>query len=235
MSTTKTTTSSNQSTNTYDPGSMGLFQQFGQSGGNALMDMLKDPLQQTGFNQRLQMGNQQAFNLAARNNSNIMNRASMFGGNQMPGFLQNQMTQSGNWLAGQQSQNFNQNLLYADQMRQMAMGQALGYRPLQTGGRSTGQQQQTTGGLGTWLPQVAGMGLSALTGGLGGGLMGMMGGGGGDAFNYSGADASNMGFNMPNSYGGATAPDLGNPSFMNNMPSPDQLGNINPFFSGTGF
>ena len=230
MSTTKTTTSSNQSTNTYNPQSMGLFQQFGQAGGGALMDMLQNPLQQTGFNQRLQMGNQNAFNLAARNNSNIMNRASMFGGNQMPGFLQNQMTQSGNWLAGQQSQNFNQNLLYADQMRQMAMGQALGYRPLQTGGTSTGTQQQKTGGLGTWLPQVAGMGLSLATGGLPFG-----GGGGGDSFNYSGADASNMGFNMPNSYGGATAPDLGNPDFMNSMPSPGQLGNINPFFSGTGF
>lgn len=196
----------------FDPQSMQRFQQFGSAGGTALLDMLQDPLKQTGFNQRVAMGNQFAFNLANRNNQNIMGRASLFGGNQIPGFLQNQMTQSGNWLAGQQSQNFNQNLLYADQMRQQAMGQALGYRPLQTG--STGTQTQQTSGLGTWLPQVAGMGLSLATGGM----SGMFGGGSSGGF-FSGAGAKSIGFDpsMGSATGPAQAPDLGNPSWMNNM------------------
>jgi hypothetical protein len=185
MSTKNTTTSTNS--NVFDPQSMGRYQQFGSAGGTALLDMLQDPLKQTGFNQRVAQGNQFAFNLATRNNSNIMNRASLFGGNNIPGFLQNQLGQSQNWLAGQQSQNFNQNLLYADQMRQMAMGQALGYRPLQTG--ATGQQTQSQSGLGTWLPQVAGMALGAATGGLGslamGATSGLFKGGSSQALNNS--------------------------------------------------
>ena len=174
---TKNVTSSTQNA-TYNPASMSAYNSFLGAGSNVLMDTLNDPLKASGFNQRLQLGNTNAFNLFNRNNSNIMQRASMFGGRQMPGFLQNQLTQSGNQLASTQAANFNSNLLYADQLRQQAMGQALGYHPLQTG--STGTQTQTTGGLGTWLPQVAGMGLSLATAGLGGG---MLGGGG----MYSGA------------------------------------------------
>jgi len=50
-------------------------------------------------------------------------------------------------------------------MQQWATNAAESYKPLQTGGTST----ESTGGLGTWLPQVLGAGLGAVTGGLGGG------------------------------------------------------------------
>jgi hypothetical protein len=50
-----------------------------------------------------------------------------------------------------------------------ATGQAAGYQPLKTG------QTQTTSGLGTWLPQLLGAGLGAVSGGLlgGGGMTGL--------------------------------------------------------------
>lgn len=199
---------------------MANFRQFGNAGSTALMDMLQDPLKQTGFNQRVQMGNQNAFNLASRNNSNVMNRASMFGGNQIPGFLQNQLNQGQNWLAGQQSQNFNQNLLYSDQMRQQAMGQALGYRPLQTGGTQTQQQS----GLGTWLPQVAGMALGAATMGMGGGM------GGASSGTFSGgsmgAFQNSMGSN--NSFIGGLNPSMG----MGGLQDPSAPGSA--WFPGMG-
>ena len=56
-------------------------------------------------------------------------------------------------------------LLGAAQNRQTSLGNAMSYRPLQTGGK----QVQSTSGLGTWLPQVAGMALAAATGGMSGG------------------------------------------------------------------
>lgn len=177
MSTKNVTTS--QQSGVFAPAGMANYNQFQGAGGNALMQYMSDPMQSTFFNQRVAMGNQNLFNLFNRNNQNIMNRASLFGGNQMPGFLQNQLTQSGYQLSGAQAQNFNQNLFYADQARQNAMYQGLNYRPLQTG--STGTQTQQTSGLGTWLPQVAGMGLSALTMGMGG-MPGMGGGGGAASF-----------------------------------------------------
>src|SRR5205807_3073664 len=101
-----------------------------------------------------------------RNNSNIANRASMFGGANVPGFLQNQFLQSGNQLAANQANNFNSQLMYANNLRFNAANNMMNWRPLQTG--STGTQTQTTSGLGTWLPQVAGMGLSLATMGMGG-------------------------------------------------------------------
>lgn len=173
MSTTKTTTSSN--TANFDPNSMNRFQQLGASGGNALMDYMNDPMKSTAFNQRMQQSNLFNLNLANRNQQGTLQRMGQFGGAQMPGFLQTQMDNNQGWLSSNQSNSFNNNMFYADQSRQNAMNAGLNYRPLQTG--SQGTQSQTTGGLGTWLPQVAGMGLSLATGGMGGMFGGGSGGG----------------------------------------------------------
>jgi len=153
---------------------MGQYNTLGAAGTGVLQQDMLNPMQQSGFQQNLQMGNQNAFNLATRNNTNIANRASMFGGNNEPGFLQNLQGQNNNWLAGQQSQNFNQNLLYSDQLRQSAATQSLGYRPLQTGGTQQGTSTQSTGGVGAWAGPLISAGVGAATGGM----SGMFGGGG---------------------------------------------------------
>ena len=71
----------------------------------------------------------------------------------------------------------------------------LNYQPLQTGQKSSMESTQTTSGVGTWLPQVAGMGLAAAMAPFTGGAsllgMGAMGGGGGA--------------NLPGGWGAATA------------------------------
>lgn len=113
-------------------------------------------------------------------------------------------------------------------MQQGAMSLAAQYKPLQTG------QTQTQSGVGSWLPQILGGGLSLLTGGLLGGK-----GGGGAA---SGAMSGTMGamnaamspmqnpFMPSTPFGGGTsmgqnAPDVGGYSFGNSpFTMPQQSG-----------
>jgi hypothetical protein len=159
---TKTQTTTNTQ-NQYNQGSMNAFNQFTQGGSNVLNQDIKDPMSQIGFNQRMQMGNQNLFNLFNSRNSAVANRASAFGGN-TPLFLQNQLNRNSNALAGSQANMFNQNMLYADQLRQGAAQQMLNYHPLQTGSNSVQTQQQT--GLGTWLSPLVSAGLGIATGGM---------------------------------------------------------------------
>jgi hypothetical protein len=153
----------NTTTNTaqFDPNSKDTYNSFLNGGSNVLRQDISNPMSQIGFNQRIAQGNQNLFNNFQRMNSNVANRASLFGG-QTPGFASSQLNRNQRALSAGQNQNFNQNLLYADQVRQNAASQMLNFRPLQTGSTSTQQQS----GLGTWLPQVASMGLGIATGGM---------------------------------------------------------------------
>lgn len=161
MSTKKTTTEAG----TFDPTSMSTFQAFQPAFRGGMLDIMQDPLKATYFNTMLQMSqaqNRQAFGQS----QNIMNQNLAAGGfvGNMPAFAQMNLLNNQRALSAAQSNTFNNLLLGANQMRFGALSQAGGYRPFQTGGQTT----QRTSGLGTWLPQVAGMGLSAFTGGFGG-------------------------------------------------------------------
>lgn len=156
---TKTT---NTNTNSYNPGSLSNFNSFLTTGARVLNQNVQDPTKQIGFNQRLQMGNQNLFNMFHNRNSQIGSRASLFGG-QVPGFLQSQLNNNSRGLAGAQASNFNQNLLYADRLRQQSADAMLNYRPLQTGGTQTQQQS----GSGTWLSPIVSAGLRIATGDFG--------------------------------------------------------------------
>jgi hypothetical protein len=185
---TKTT---NTSSNTYNPGSMSNFNSFLGTGASVLNQNVQNPLQQSGFNQRLQMGNQNLFNMFNNRNSQIGSRASLFGG-QTPGFLQSQLNNNSRGLAGAQGQNFNQNLLYADQLRQQSANAMLNYRPLQTGGTQTQEQS----GLGTWLTPLISAGLGGLTSAMG---MPKSPGGGGNTFGPGGSAFGGYGAAYPGS------------------------------------
>lgn len=106
-------------------------------------------------------------------------------------FLQNLMAQQGRTQSSQQAQGFNQLLQSMLPLQMQALGALQGgFSPFQTGGTqqqqytgtqrgtTTGQQTQQMSGLGSWLPQLIGGGLGALTSGLAGGIPTSRGGGG---------------------------------------------------------
>lgn len=176
MSTTQNTTSSNM----YNPASMNTFNAFQQPYGQAINQMMQNPLGFVSpmFNLSGQMAQQNAAQQGATQMGNLFNNlnASGFSGVNLPAFMQSQIAAQGRATSANQSNAFLQNQLAKNQaalgVQQFGASQAGGYRPLQTG--NTQIQQQ--GGMGTWLPQIAGMGLSAAMG-----MPGLFGGGGGNA------------------------------------------------------
>lgn len=198
------------STNTaqFDPNSMNAYQGAISGGMGVLNQDIANPMSQIGFNQRIAMGNSQLFNSFQRNNSSLAQRAGAFGG-ATPLFLQNQLAQNQRSLSSGQANLFNQNLLYADQVRQGAASQMMNFRPLQTGSTTT----QAQSGVGTWLGPIASAGIGAATMGMGG-----FGGGGGfgqSSGNYNlGPSTGAMSQNSWNAYQGSVG---NNNSFIGNM------------------
>lgn len=164
------------STNSYDPNSMNAFTSMTNALGPAVSGYINNPFGNPFFQQQQQMGTQQANFAGQTAMSNIARNTSMSGiGSNSPAALEmmnNQMRANSNTRANLGFMNPVNNALL---MQQNAMGTAANYKPLQTGQTNV----QTTSGLGTWLPQVAGAAIGAATGGMGGGgLMSMFGGGG---------------------------------------------------------
>jgi hypothetical protein len=211
-----------QSTNQYNQGSMGVFNQLQSGIGANLQDFMNNPLQSSFFNTQLQMANRaNQLRGSAMNQMLLQNsRTGGYNGN-LPAFLQSQLARNQRQMSANQSNSFNNLLLGANQLRFGATQAAQGYHPLQTG--QTQVQSQT--GLGTWLPQVAGAAIGGLTMGLGGG---MMGGGQSPGF-FSGASSGPQGMSSGPFWGGSMgagpAPNFGNP-FMNQGYTPG--GGIGP-------
>ena len=155
-----------QSTNAYNGSAMNNYNMFQGSIGNNLMQMVNNPLGNSFF--KNQLAQQQGVNnqIGQRSNANLFQNLRAGGG-----ILSN----SGGFAAGalgrnQQTNNmmqgnaFNTALNNALQTRNTGLMSMQAYQPLQTGSTST----NTTSGLGTWLPQLAGAALSAAMPGVGG-------------------------------------------------------------------
>lgn len=176
MSTKKQTTQTN--TNSYNQQSMNAFNTLQSPLQQNLLQYMKNPLQSGFFNLRLQQSTNAANQLGQQGAAQIANNAiaAGFGGGNLNAFSQAMLAQNARATSANKAQGFIQNLLGQEQLRQNAMSMAGGYKPLQTG--STMNQTETTGGLGTWLPQLVGAGLGAFTGmGALGGFGKMFGGG----------------------------------------------------------
>lgn len=178
----KTQTTQTQS-NTYNPQSMNAFNSLQAPVSSTLLGYMQNPLQSGFFNARLQQSTNAANQLGQQNANALMQNlaASGFGGGNLNAFNQSMLAQNARATSANKAQGFIQNLLGQSQLQMQAAQGAMGYKPLQTGG--TMQSTQTTGGLGTWLPQLVGAGLGAMTGNPfgalgrgGGGGNGMMGG-----------------------------------------------------------
>jgi hypothetical protein len=162
MGTTQKTTQTAQ----YDPTSKGVYEGLQGGLGSMLGGYMNNPFGNPFFQTQQQMGQRQAQNIGGANIGNLTRNltASGFGGGGATSpfameMLQNQARANTGLGAQLGFLNPVQNALG---MQQWAGGLASGYRPLQTGQTDV----KSTGGLGTWLPQVAGLALAPFTGGL---------------------------------------------------------------------
>src|SRR6266850_40530 len=161
-----------ESTLTFDPTAMSAYQGMQRGLGSAVEGYMNNPFQNPFMQQQMQMGNQQANFYGGSAMSNLMRNQTASGMSQnSPASLemmQNQMRANSGMRANLGFLNPMQNAFTA---QQNSMGLASQYRPLQTGGTQT----QTQGGLGSWLPQLAGAALGMAGGAMTGGASSMFG------------------------------------------------------------
>lgn len=144
-----------KTTREFDPGSKSTFDKLQSPIAQVLTDYMKDPLKATYFNNMLGMTLNQNSLIGARNIQNVGDQYKYLGGG-TSGALQAARERVMRANSANDSNSFLQLLLNSENIRRQATGQAMAYNPLQTG--QTEVQKQS--GLGTWLPQVIGAGLS---------------------------------------------------------------------------
>jgi hypothetical protein len=145
-------------------------------GWGGLQSFLSNPYGNPSYNLNVQNQTKGASALAGRGMSNALlnfNRTGM-GGTMNSGVMQSLLGSLNRFGSGLQYQGFqNANQTAQNNMWNAASLGSSMFQPLQTGSKAT----QSTGGLGTWLPQLIGGGLGLATGMAGAGMFG--GGGGG--------------------------------------------------------
>lgn len=176
MSTTQQTSGSNTSSLQFNPIAQGIYNNLIGTGGNQLNSMIQDPfgnpLYQMGLNQSMK-GAQQA----GANNMGVLNQNQLtqgLGGQAGAGWLAAQRAMTGRANASILSGANIANVMQALTRQMQATGMGMSFSPQLTGQKGSFSQTQTTGGLGTWLPQLAaagiGAGMSAATGGMSGAM-----------------------------------------------------------------
>ena len=225
MGTTNTTTGSNTSQLQFNPLAQGVYNNLIGGAGQQLQGYINSPFSNPQYTlgaAQLQAGAK----AAGQQNMNMLNQnqlAQGLGGQAGQGWLGAQRAQTGRANQAMSSQANIQNVLAALQRQQSAIGTGLSFSPQLTG--QTGQFSQTSsmGGLGSWLPQLLGAGLSA---GIG-------------AANAGGGTSGLFANPTGGSVGGVSNPSLMSPSYMPSMAgvNPAQLqgmvpggygGSINP-------
>ena len=176
------TTTTTQSTNQYNPAANTAYNAFQPQIMSQLMQMAQNPLGNSYFQHQLAQQQSAAQQISQRSQSNSLQNLRTGGGvlsnsGGVAASLINRNQMQGSAL---QSNAFNSAMNSALQNRNMALMSMQQYQPLQTGNNTT----QSTGGLGTWLPQVAGTAMNMVAPGL----SSMMGGG-----SFSGGYSANGG------------------------------------------
>lgn len=214
---TKTTSDTN---NQYNQAGMSAYNAFQPALMSQLLQMSQNPLSSSFFQNALAQMRNSANQVGARNMSNTLQNARTSGGmlSNSGGFTRALMNRNMLNNSTMQSNAFNSALGTALQNRNWALSSMEAYQPLQTGQKTT----QQTGGLGTWLPQVAGAAIGGLTGGLGGSLGSMFGGGGGGNVLGSLGPGMTSGYNAP-------APSMNFPGFQPGWMNMSALQNNAPF------
>lgn len=210
---TKNTTQSNSSfmqQGIFNPASMNTFNAFQPEYQSNMMDFARNPLQSSFFNNQLGMAQDQNSRYATtQNNTFLQNQMTAGNVGNASAYNQFGLAQNARGLSAANSNSFNNLLLGANQLRFGATQGMGAYRPFQTGqsGSSQSTQTQSQGGLGSWLPQVASLGMGIATGGMSsllGGAAGAFGSAGSTNFgglpggsnNFGSLPLGNMGSSM---------------------------------------
>lgn len=160
MGTKKTTTTDQTQKTNYAPGALNG---YNAAQGQAL-GMVNNPYGNQFYQQTLTQGMNSANQINQNQQQNLSQNISRsgIGENSAAGAMLHQM---GGYMA---SHNQAGAFLNASNQAQSMYGQGMNFlsNPLATGGTMHGVQTEQSGGLGTWLPQVAGMALGAASGGL---------------------------------------------------------------------
>lgn len=161
MSSKKTTTSTQTATNAYNPQTLGVFNGLqpyidANIKSDLNPDLTANPLYNLMLGQSLGAVNL----LGQKNMANTIARGAQSGFGEGSPFVQGQIDKTGRLNSSLSANAVIQNLFAADQRRQNALSRAMAYQPLVTGQTQTGTSTQKSSGAGTWLPQVAGMGLA---------------------------------------------------------------------------
>ena len=221
MSTKKVSTNTTQ----FDPTSMRQYQNFWGTASPLINSMVSNPFSSPFYNLNLRQNVGAAQQVGSNAIQNVLQNfnQSGFGGTNSP-LGSSLLTSLNRFQSGQTAQGFYSAANNAQSNMWNSLGLGASRQPLVTGGTQT----QTTSGLGTWLPQVAGMGLSALTMGLGGGF----GGGGGGTSGLPLVGASGVGSGSPAAY--TQLQNYPNaPTGFNTLPfSPGGGGYFNPLMGG---
>lgn len=166
MGTTTKTSGSNTSSLQFNPQAQSMYNSLISSGGKQLQGYINNPF----GNAMYQMGagqSQRAAQQAGANNMGALNQNQLvqgLGGNAGAGFMNAMRSQTGRSNASMTSQAATSNVLAALQRQMAATGMGMSFSPQLTGQSGSFNQTQSTGGLGTWLPQVMGAAMGGLTG-----------------------------------------------------------------------
>lgn len=213
MSTKQQTNSSN--TLSYDSGSKKNYSALTNAGTSVLTNYMNNPFNNGFFNLGQGMGQAAAQKQGATNMNALRQNmlTSGISGNAGNAFQLAQQGKIGRQTASMGAQSTMQNVLGALNRQMGATQMGMSFNPLLTG--SSGQTTQTTSGLGTWLPQLAGtalgMGMGAMTGGAS-----LLGGAGGSMFSPASSTFGSLSPSMASSMAGQG---------FNTMP----MGPMNPF------
>lgn len=213
MSTKNTTSGSNSTAFQFNPQTMTQY----LSNLNATMPFLRsnvsNPFGSDAFKQESTANQDQATQLGQRNKSNILNNAAAMGYNTNGGLINSMLARAGRDTSNLQAQGFRSAVANANTRQMQSAGMLNAFQPLMTGSNGNFNSTQTTSGLGTWLPQLAGAALGAATGGLTGGLT---------------SSAGALGMGLPNKVAPVSVP---NPF---NIPGMAGTGVPNSLFAGIG-
>lgn len=180
MSTKKTTdqTQSQTSTINYNPAGMGTYNAFQPLIQSNLTEYMKNPLQSSFFAQQAGLGMKAAQAQGSTGMQAMLRNLPAMGGSAGANspFVQAMIARNARATSGNSSNAFMSALMNAANNRLQATGMAQAYTPLLQGQSSTGTMHgtETTSGLGTWLPQLAGAAIGGVANGLTGGAAGLL-------------------------------------------------------------
>lgn len=170
MSTKQQTNQSQTDTRAFDPQSMQRYQTGQDAALAGWQGFAGNPLSSPWFANQMGMMSRQANQLGQTGMQNfLMNQNQLLSKGTNTGALYaSEAARQGRATGGLQAQGTSNLLQNALGVQQNALAHLGGFAPLQTGGTSVGQTTNTTSGLGTWLPQLAGSALGMAGAAMGG-------------------------------------------------------------------